>query len=71
VINDPNLTATISSTNFYHNTAKNIGGAIKASISAGGTALRMDRIRMVDNQAIPPRATRLRHSCMQKLIMTP
>lgn len=51
VINDPILTATISSTNFYHNQAENYGGAIKASISAGDTALRMDRVRMVDNQA--------------------
>lgn len=51
VIDGPDLTVTISSTKFYHNKAKNNGGAIKASISAGDTALRMDRIWMVDNQA--------------------
>lgn len=50
VIDDPVLTATVSGTNFYHNQAYNYGGAVKATVSATGTALRMERIRMVDNQ---------------------
>jgi len=50
VIDDPDIIATISSTNFYHNKAQNHGGAIKATVSAIDTALDMNRVQIVGNQ---------------------
>ena len=50
LIDDPDILATITSTNFYHNKATNQGGAVRATVSSGEPGLKMERIRMVGNQ---------------------
>jgi len=51
VIDSPNNRVSIADTGFFHNKAKDYGGALNISIAYPDEALRMERVRIIDNQA--------------------